>query len=60
VALKGAFSVNSVDEMKEIMTKFEDSPEFYTQTCDICQQYVAQNAGAAEIIYKTIDLKPET
>ena len=60
VALKGAFSVNSVDEMKEIMSKFENNPEFYTQTCDICQQYVTQNSGAAEIIYKTIDLKLKT
>jgi 3-deoxy-D-manno-octulosonic-acid transferase len=60
VALKGAFSANSVDEMKETMTKFENDPEYYTQTCDICQQFVAQNAGAAEIIYKTIDLKPES
>jgi 3-deoxy-D-manno-octulosonic-acid transferase len=60
VALKGAFSVDSVDEMKETMTKFENNPEYYTQTCDICQQFVAQNAGAAEMIYKTINLKPET
>lgn len=55
VALKGAFSVNSVDEMKEIMTKFEKNPEYYTQTCDICQQFVAQNAGAADKIYEIIN-----
>ena len=60
VALKGAFSVDSVDEMKETMAKFENNPEYYTQTCDICQQFVAQNAGAAEMIYKTINLKPVT
>ena len=60
VTLKGAFSVTSADEMQSIMTQFEQNPEYYIQTCGICQEYVAQNSGAAEIIYKTIDLKPET
>ena len=55
VALKGAFSVNSADEMKEIVTKFEQNPEFYTQTCDICQKYVAQNSGAVDIIYEKMN-----
>jgi 3-deoxy-D-manno-octulosonic-acid transferase len=55
VALKGAFSVNSVEEMKEIMTKFENNPEYYSQTCQICQDYVAQNSGAVDIIYKQIE-----
>ncbi|MBO4370773.1 MAG: 3-deoxy-D-manno-octulosonic acid transferase [Paludibacteraceae bacterium] len=54
VALKGAFSVTSADEMETIMTKFEQNPEYYDQTCDICQQYVAQNLGAVDIIYKRI------
>jgi 3-deoxy-D-manno-octulosonic-acid transferase len=56
VALRGAFSVNSTAEMQAVMEKFEQNPDYYNQTCDICQQFVAQNAGAAEIIYKTIDL----
>ena len=55
VALKGAFSVNTADEMKEIMTKFDTYPDYYTQTCQICQDYVAQNSGAVEIIYKQIE-----
>ena len=55
VALNGAFSVNSTDEMLNIMTKFENNPEYYTQTCDICQQYVADNSGAADTIYKQIE-----
>ena len=54
-ALKGAFSVNSVEEMREIMTKFENNPDYYSQTCDICQQYVAQNSGAVDIIYTRIE-----
>jgi len=37
------------------MHKFEENPDFYAQTCDICQQYVAQNSGAADIIYKQIE-----
>ena len=55
VEQKGAFSVGSAEEMKEIMTKFEQNPEYYTQTCDICQHYVAQNAGAANLIYNQIE-----
>ena len=55
VAQKGAFSVNSSEEMKDIMTKFEQKSEYYTQTCNICQEYVAQNSGAVDIIYKQIE-----
>ena len=55
VEQKGAFSISSAEEMKEIMTKFEQNPEYYTQTCDICQHYVAQNAGAADLIYNQIE-----
>ena len=54
VEQKGAFSVSSVEEMKETMTKFEQSSDYYTQTCEICQNYVAQNAGAADMIYNQI------
>lgn len=56
VTLKGAFSVNSADEMIETMTKFENSPEFYTKTCQICQDYVTQNSGAVDVIYEKIKL----
>lgn len=55
VDLKGAFSVSSVDEMKETMTNFEQNPDYYTQTYSICQDYVAQNAGAADMIYNQIE-----
>lgn len=55
VEQKGAFSVNSAEEMRETMTKFEQDPEYYTQTCGICQHYVAQNAGAADTIYANIE-----
>ena len=55
VALKGAFSVNSVDEMEKIMTKFEKDSEYYSQTCNICQQYVEHNSGAVDIIYEKIN-----
>ena len=57
VAQKGAFSVNSSEEMKDIMTKFEQNPEYYAQTCNICQEYVAQNSGAVNIIYENIKIK---
>lgn len=57
VAQKGAFSVNSSEEMKDIMTKFEQNPEYYAQTCNICQEYVAQNSGAFNIIYENIKIK---
>lgn len=55
VALKGAFPVATVKTMSDIMQRFEENPEYYAQTCDICQQYVAQNSGAADIIYKQIE-----
>lgn len=55
VALKGAFSIHSPEEMREIMTKFEQNPDYYAQTCDICQQYVAHNSGAVNIIYEKIN-----
>ena len=54
VEQKGAFSVSSVEEMKATMTNFEQNPDYYTQTCEICQNYVAQNAGAADMIYNQI------
>ena len=57
VELKGAFSVTSADEMQAIMLKFEQNPEYYAQTCDICQEYVAQNSGAVNIIYENIKIK---
>lgn len=57
VTLKGAFSVTSADEMHSIMTQFEQHPEYYAQTCDICQEYVAQNSGAVNIIYENIKIK---
>ena len=56
VALKGAFSVNSTAEMQAVMEKFEQNPDYYAQTCEICQQFVADNSGAADVIFKTIDL----
>lgn len=55
VALKGAFSVNSTAEMQAIMEKFEQNPDYYAQTCEICQQFVADNSGAADTIYKEIE-----
>lgn len=55
VALKGAFSVNSTAEMQAIMEKFEQNPDYYAQTCKICQQFVADNSGAADTIYKQIE-----
>lgn len=55
VALKGAFSVNSTAEMQAIMEKFEQNPDYYAQTCEICQQFVADNSGAANTIYKQIE-----
>lgn len=55
VALKGAFSVSSSEEMESVMRRFESDPDYYAQTCDICQQFVADNSGAADTIYKQIE-----
>ncbi len=56
VALKGAFPVATVKAMSNIMQQFEDNPDFYTQTCHICQAYVEQNSGACDKIYEQIKI----
>ena len=56
VERKGAFSIRSSEEMYNILCRFEEEPEIYKTTCDICQQYVAENIGACEKIYKRIFL----
>lgn len=52
VERKGAFSVRSSEEMYDILRRFEEEPETYAATCDICRQYVAENIGACDRIYK--------
>lgn len=56
VERKGAFSIHSSEEMYEVLCRFEKEPETYKATCDICRQYVAENIGACEKIYKRIFL----
>lgn len=54
VAQKGAFSVSSAQEMCDILYQFDNNPDYYAQTCSICQRYVSQNLGAAQVIYEQI------
>ena len=56
VERKGAFSIRSSEEMYDILHRFEAEPEIYKATCDICRQYVAENIGACDKIYKRIFL----
>lgn len=54
VERKGAFSIRSSEEMYDIIRHFEEEPETYKATCDICRQYVAENIGACDRIYNRI------
>lgn len=56
VERKGAFSIRSSEEMYGILRRFEEEPETYNATCDICRRYVAENIGACDKIYKRIFL----
>lgn len=55
VRLKGAFSVNGADEMSSVIKKCEDSIEYYENVCKICQDFVNQNLGACDSIYKEVE-----
>jgi len=54
VKLGGAFSVRSVDELYTILQKFENTQDYYKTVCDICEQYVKNNTGSAELIFEEI------
>ncbi len=54
VSRKGAFPVRSSGEMYGILRRFEETPETYRDTCDICRRYVAENIGARDRIYESI------
>jgi len=56
VERKGAFSIRSSEEMYNILHHFEEDPENYKTTCDICRQYVVENIGACDRIYNRIFL----
>jgi len=50
VARSGAFSVKNAHQMIRIISCFENTPQFYRNTCEICKDYVAQNLGATDKI----------
>lgn len=54
VKLKGSFSINSAEEMLEVVQHFESEPAFYESTCAICRQYVEENIGAVDAIYNKL------
>lgn len=54
VERKGAYSIRSSEEMYNILHCFEEKPETYKTTCDICRQYVSENIGACDRIYNRI------
>ncbi|MDR2868363.1 MAG: 3-deoxy-D-manno-octulosonic acid transferase [Bacteroidales bacterium] len=55
VALGGAFSINSAEEMYQILEGCYPPSEKYQQVCDICKKFVADNIGAAEKILLKIN-----
>ncbi len=54
VQSKGAFSVTSATQMLDIIKRFQDKPNYYEETCSICQEYVNDNIGAVDKIASAI------
>ena len=50
VALKGAFSIISYEEMLQKCQLYASSPEAYSAVCEICKKYVESNLGSCEKI----------
>lgn len=51
---KGAFSIQTADEMRDILLRFENAPDFYHQTCEICNSFVQDNLGAVDKIFNQL------
>lgn len=54
VQKKGAFSIHSAEEMLNTLQQFDENPDYYQETCHICQQYVHDNVGACDSICQRI------
>lgn len=54
VALQGAFSITSHEEMLQKCQLYASSPEAYTKVCQICKEFVQSNLGSCEKIMKII------
>lgn len=50
VALQGAFSITSYEEMLQKCQLYASSPEAYNAVCEICKKYVESNLGSCEKI----------
>jgi 3-deoxy-D-manno-octulosonic-acid transferase len=50
VALQGAFSITSYEEMLQKCKLYASSPEAYTAVCEICKKYVESNLGSCQKI----------
>ena len=46
----GAFPVRNADELRELMQRFENDPDFYRLTCQTCATFVEENLGACDKI----------
>ena len=56
VQRKGAFSITSAAQMLEIVRLFNEQPDYYEKTCDICRKYVEENIGAVDKIIRKINI----
>ncbi|MBR4536895.1 MAG: 3-deoxy-D-manno-octulosonic acid transferase [Bacteroidales bacterium] len=50
VALQGAFSITSHEEMLQKCQLYASSPEAYTKVCQICKEFVQSNLGSCKKI----------
>ncbi|MBO4645996.1 MAG: 3-deoxy-D-manno-octulosonic acid transferase [Bacteroidales bacterium] len=51
---QGAFPINQAEEMLEILLRFDEEPDFYHCTCQICSTYVEENLGACDKIMQVL------
>ena len=54
VALQGAFSITSYEEMLQKCQLYASSPEEYAKVCQICKEFVQSNLGSCEKIMRVI------
>ena len=54
VALQGAFSITSYEEMLQKCQLYASSPEEYSKVCQICKEFVESNLGSCEKIMRKL------
>jgi len=54
IELKGAFSVSDASQLKGITEKLLTEKQFYSNTCNVCHNYIKGKTGATSMIMKGV------